>query len=66
MQINEIFDDYVGGNSDNWRKVWTIYTFPVRYEEYFVKKVILKTFFPRLLVKAEMISWFYQKKKDLY
>lgn len=37
-EINEIFDDYVGGNSDNWRKVWTIYTFLVWYEEYFVKR----------------------------
>ena len=37
-KINEIFDDYVGGNSDNWRKVWTIYTFLVWYEEYFVKR----------------------------
>ena len=36
--INAIFDDYVGGNSDNWRKVWTIYTFLVWYEEYFVKR----------------------------
>ena len=35
--IKEIFDDYVNGNSDNWRKVWTIYTFLVWYEEYFVK-----------------------------
>lgn len=37
-EINAIFDDYVGGNSDNWRKVWTIYTFLVWYEEYFVKR----------------------------
>jgi len=37
-QINAIFDEYVGGNSDNWRKVWTIYTFLVWYEEYFVKR----------------------------
>lgn len=37
-EINTIFDDYVGGNSDNWRKVWTIYTFLVWYEEYFVKR----------------------------
>ncbi len=37
-EINVIFDDYVGGNSDNWRKVWTIYTFLVWYEEYFVKR----------------------------
>lgn len=37
-EINAIFDDYVGGNSDNWRKIWTIYTFLVWYEEYFVKR----------------------------
>ena len=37
-EINSIFDDYVNGNSDNWRKVWTIYTFLVWYEEYFVKR----------------------------
>lgn len=37
-EINTIFDKYVGGNSDNWRKVWTIYTFLVWYEEYFVKR----------------------------
>ena len=36
--INAIFDEYVGGHSDNWRKVWTIYTFLVWYEEYFVKR----------------------------
>lgn len=37
-EINAIFDEYVGGNSDNWRKVWTIYTFLVWYEEYFMKR----------------------------
>ncbi|MBO5103469.1 MAG: asparagine synthetase B [Ruminococcus sp.] len=37
-EINNIFNDYIGGNSDNWRKVWTIYTFLVWYEEYFVKR----------------------------
>ena len=37
-QINAIFEEYVGGNSDNWRKIWTIYTFLVWYEEYFVKR----------------------------
>lgn len=37
-EINAIFDDYIGGNSDNWRKVWTIYTFLVWYEEYFIKR----------------------------
>ena len=25
-------------DSDNWRKVWTIYTFLVWYEEYFIKR----------------------------
>ena len=37
-EIQKIFEEYVGGNSDNWRKVWTIYTFLVWYEEYFVKR----------------------------
>ena len=37
-EINTIYQEYIGGNSDNWRKVWTIYTFLVWYEEYFVKR----------------------------
>ncbi|MCM1507236.1 MAG: asparagine synthetase B [Ruminococcus flavefaciens] len=37
-EINEIFNEYIGGNSDTWRKIWTIYTFLVWYEEYFVKR----------------------------
>ena len=37
-EIKAIYNDYVGGNSDNWRKIWTIYTFLVWYEEYFVKR----------------------------
>lgn len=37
-EINAIYNDYIGGNSDNWRKIWTIYTFLVWYEEYFVKR----------------------------
>ena len=37
-EINAIFNDYIGGNSDNWRKIWTIYTFLVWYDEYFVKR----------------------------
>ncbi|MBE6861453.1 MAG: asparagine synthase (glutamine-hydrolyzing) [Ruminococcus sp.] len=37
-EILAIFDEYIGGNSDNWRKIWTIYTFLVWYEEYFVKR----------------------------
>ena len=36
--INKIFDDYLNVDSDNWRKVWTIYTFLVWYEEYFAKR----------------------------
>ncbi len=37
-EIKAIYDEYVGGSSDNWRKIWTIYTFLVWYEEYFVKR----------------------------
>ena len=37
-EIQAIWDAYVGGDSDQWRKVWTIYTFLVWYEEYFVKR----------------------------
>ncbi len=37
-EIQAIFNDYISGNSDNWRKIWTIYTFLVWYEEYFVKR----------------------------
>ncbi|MBP3580250.1 MAG: asparagine synthase (glutamine-hydrolyzing) [Clostridia bacterium] len=37
-KIQAIFDEYISGNSDNWRKVWTIYTFLVWYEEYFCKR----------------------------
>lgn len=36
-EIKAIYNEYVGGNSDLWRKVWTIYTFLVWYEIYFVK-----------------------------
>lgn len=34
-EINNIFKEYIGGNSDLWRKVWVIYTFLVWYDEYF-------------------------------
>lgn len=34
-EIQAIFDDYINGNSDNWRKIWTIYTFLVWYDIYF-------------------------------
>lgn len=36
--INVILQDYLDGNSDSWRKVYTIYSFLVWYEEYFVKR----------------------------
>lgn len=34
-EIQAIFADYIAGNSDNWRKIWTIYTFLVWYDIYF-------------------------------
>lgn len=37
-EILKIWEEYIGGNSDNWRKIWTIYTFLIWYEEYFVKR----------------------------
>ena len=37
-QLDTIYREYTGGNSDLWRKVWTVYTFLVWYEEYFVKR----------------------------
>jgi len=36
--LQAIYDEYKGGNSDLWRKIWTVYTFLVWYEEYFVKR----------------------------
>ena len=34
-EIQAIWDEYVGGNSDLWRKIWTIYAFLVWYDIYF-------------------------------
>ncbi len=34
-EVQKIWAEYIGGNSDLWRKIWTIYTFLVWYEEYF-------------------------------
>lgn len=34
-EVKAIYDAYVGGDSDLWRKVWTLYTFLVWYEQYF-------------------------------
>ena len=38
-ELDAILQEYLGGNSDLWRKVWTIYTFLVWYDEYFGSKV---------------------------
>ncbi len=37
-ELDAIYKEYIGGNSDLWRKIWTVYTFIVWYEEYFVKR----------------------------
>ncbi|MBR1527746.1 MAG: asparagine synthase (glutamine-hydrolyzing) [Oscillospiraceae bacterium] len=37
-EIQKIYQEYISGNSDLWRQVWTIYTFLVWYEEYFIKR----------------------------
>ena len=34
-EIKAVFDEYINGNSDNWRKVYVIYTFLLWYEIYF-------------------------------
>lgn len=37
-ELDAILRDYLGGNSDGWRKVYVIYAFLVWYEEYFIKR----------------------------
>lgn len=34
-ELNALLQEYLGGNSDLWRKVWTVYTFLVWYDIYF-------------------------------
>ena len=34
-ELQAIWDEYVGGNSDLWRKIWTIYAFLAWYDIYF-------------------------------
>lgn len=34
-EVKAIWDEYIGGNSDLWRKIWVIYTFIVWYDIYF-------------------------------
>ena len=31
-ELKSIYDEYIGGNSDLWRKLWTVYTFIVWYD----------------------------------
>jgi len=38
-EIRGLWEEYTGGNSDLWRKVWTIYTFLVWYDLYFAESV---------------------------
>lgn len=38
----KIWEEYIGGSLDNWRKIWTIYSFLVWYEEYFGNQTSLK------------------------
>ena len=35
-EVEKLWAEYTGGNSDLWRKLWTIYTFLVWYEQYFM------------------------------
>lgn len=34
-EVQKLWEEYKGGNSDLWRKIWTIYTFLVWYGQYF-------------------------------
>ena len=31
-ELKSIYDEYIGGNSDLWRKLWTVYTFIVWFD----------------------------------
>lgn len=33
--LKDMFNEYIGGNSDLWRKIYTVYAFLVWYREYF-------------------------------
>ena len=37
-RIIKLLEDHKNGKRDNSRKIWTIYTFLVWYNEYFVKR----------------------------
>ena len=33
--VNKMFDEHISGKKDNYRKIWTIYTFIKWYETFF-------------------------------
>lgn len=37
-ELSAVWKEYIDGNSDLWRKIWTIYAFLVWYEQYFEKQ----------------------------
>ena len=37
-ELSAIYIEYINCNSDLWRKIWTVYTFLVWYEEYFIRR----------------------------
>lgn len=36
--INKLLDDHINGKKDNYRKVWTIYSFLTWYEIFFLNE----------------------------
>lgn len=36
--INELLDDHLSGKRHNMKKIWSIYSFLLWYDEYFVKR----------------------------
>lgn len=34
-KIKKLFEDFLHGSSENWRKIWAIYTFLIWYKQYF-------------------------------
>ena len=37
-KINKLLEDHKNNKKDNYKKVWTIYTFLVWYEQFFIKE----------------------------
>ena len=38
QEILKLLDDHRDGNAKNMKKIWSIYTFLVWYEEFFIKR----------------------------